>query len=122
VTTDRRQTLGRAGERLAQEHYERLGYRILARNWRTRRGELDLVVCDRRAIVFVEVKSVRDGDRDPFEAITARKQRRLRELAAAWLGATEPRVAARELRFDAVGVVIDRGGRLLSLEQREAVM
>jgi Holliday junction resolvase-like predicted endonuclease len=57
----RRQILGSAGERLALEHYERLGFELLAANHRTRAGELDLIVADRRTIVFVEVKTRRAG-------------------------------------------------------------
>lgn len=121
VSANRRHLLGRVGERLAAEHYERLGCRVLARNHRTRRGELDLVVRDRQEIVFVEVKCARAGDMDPFEWITARKQRRIRELALEWLAQERPG-HVRSLRFDAVGVRIDARGRLLSLEQREDVM
>ena len=53
--TDRRHQLGRLGEQLAAEHYERLGYEILARRHRTRHGELDLVVADPGTLVFCEV-------------------------------------------------------------------
>jgi len=61
MTSDLRQHLGRLGEDLALEHLERLGYRLVARNHRTRFGELDLIVCDDLTIVFVEVKARRVG-------------------------------------------------------------
>src|SRR3954471_9733353 len=56
---DPRRHLGQLGEQLALEHLERLGYTLVARNHRTRHGELDLVVADGRALVFVEVKTRR---------------------------------------------------------------
>jgi putative endonuclease len=61
MVIDLRQHLGRVGERLAREHLERLGYRVVARNYRTRFGELDLIVCDATWLVFVEVKTRRVG-------------------------------------------------------------
>ncbi|MEA2128989.1 MAG: putative endonuclease, partial [Solirubrobacteraceae bacterium] len=51
MVIDLRQHLGRVGERLAREHLERLGYRVVASNYRTRFGELDLVVCDDASLV-----------------------------------------------------------------------
>ena len=124
MRSDDRQHLGRAGERLALEHYERLGFRLLDRNYRSPAGELDLILYDGETIVFAEVKTRRAPTvLDPVEAVTPAKQRRIRRLAAGWLadrGRDHPH--ARELRFDAVGVMIDRAGRLVALEQLEAVM
>jgi len=119
---DPRQILGRAGERLALEHYERLGFRMLERNYRSPAGELDLILCDGATIVFVEVKTRRPGGVDPIESIGPAKQRRLRRVAASWLAAQTGRSPARELRFDAVGILIDSGGRLVALDQREAIL
>ena len=56
MPTDLRHHLGRTGEDLALAHLERLGYTLVARNHRTRYGELDLVVFDGTTLVFVEVK------------------------------------------------------------------
>jgi putative endonuclease len=121
VAENARQILGRLGERLALEHYERLGFRLLERNCRTRAGEIDLIVCDQSTTVFAEVKTRHAGGLDPLVAITPLKRRRMRSLAAAWLAdhQTRPRTAA--LRIDAVAVVVDARGRLLSLEQFEDV-
>jgi putative endonuclease len=119
---DPRARLGRLGERLALEHYARLGFRVLERNYRVRGGELDLIVYDGRTIVFVEVKTRRAGGWDPLESITQAKQRRLRVLAATWLSAQVKPPRANEFRFDAVGVVVDGRGRLVALDQREAVL
>ena len=63
--TDVRQTAGRRGEDLAAEHLERLGFQVLARNHRTRFGELDLVAYDGETLVFAEVKTRRSGAREP---------------------------------------------------------
>ena len=61
MSDDPRHSLGRLGERLAAEHFERLGYTVLARNYRTRFGELDLVAADDYTLVFCEVKTRRAG-------------------------------------------------------------
>ena len=111
--------LGRTGEWLAGEHYERLGYRILERNYRTAGGELDLVAFDGRTLVFIEVKTRSAGGFQPIASISAAKQRRMRATAAAWLRERTKRPHARMLRFDAVGIVINDSGRLLELERVE---
>ena len=119
---DLRQHLGRVGEQLALGHLERLGYRLVARNHRTRFGELDLIVCDDETIVFVEVKARRVSARagTPFDALPERKQRQVRRMAAAWLAETPDRPRKRELRFDAIGITVDAHGRLVRLEHLEA--
>jgi putative endonuclease len=118
--TDVRHRLGRIGEQLALEHLERLGYALIARNHRTRFGELDLVVGDAAALVFVEVKT-RRGDRPgrPWENLHAAKRAQVRRMAAAFLAEVSDRPYGRELRFDAVGVTIDATGRLVALEHLE---
>jgi putative endonuclease len=122
MSCDRRHILGQLGERLAGEHYERLGFRVLDRNHRNRSGEVDLVVYDGETIVFAEVKARRMGGLDPMLSITPAKQRRMRLAAAGWLAEQGRVPRARELRFDAVGVVIDAADRLVALDQREAIM
>jgi putative endonuclease len=122
VSRDRRHILGQVGERLALEHYQRLGFQLLERNHRNRSGELDLIVYDGRTIVFAEVKARRAGGLDPILSITPAKQRRLRLAAAGWLAAQAHVPDANELRFDAVGIVIDAGGHLVALDQREAII
>jgi putative endonuclease len=102
VDHDRR-ALGAHGEELVARWYGQRGYAVLARNWRCRQGELDLVVGRPGLVVFCEVKArttVAFGS--GAEAVTARKQARLRRLAAEWLAATEH--GSVDVRFD-VGVV-----------------
>ncbi len=114
---------GRLAEARAAEHLRSLGYEILARNARTKYGELDLVVLDRPALVFVEVKAARAGNKvgpeRPVLWVTPRKQLQVRRLAAAWLAerreaGSTPRYA--EIRFDAVGVLLDRDDVVLEVE------
>jgi putative endonuclease len=119
VTTDSRQRLGLTGERLAAEHFARLGFDLLRRRHRTRFGEIDLIVADARLIVFVEVKARRLGSGHPWDALHARKRTQVRRMAAAWLAEEHDRPRARELRFDAVGVVVDSRDRLVSLDHLE---
>jgi putative endonuclease len=107
-----RQLLGAEGEAQAASWYEGQGYEVVARNWRCREGELDLVVRRGRALVFVEVKT-RSTDRfgSPAEAVTPTKQRRLRTLAMRYLAASGARPTS--LRFDVVAIL---GGRLEVIE------
>jgi putative endonuclease len=126
---DRRRTLGRLGERIAEAHLRRLGFSVLERNLRTRHGEIDLIAFDGATLVFAEVKARRVGarqlsiraDQDPLAALRPRQRARLRRLAAAWL--REPRHArptAETIRFDAIGVVVDPSGAPLRVDHVEA--
>lgn len=98
-----RHGLGRAGEDVVARAYEQAGYSVVARNWRCREGELDLVVASGGTVVFCEVKT-RTGRTfgEPFEAVGHVKQRRLRHLAARWLD-EQPHGFA-EVRFDVASV------------------
>src|SRR3954447_26395241 len=96
---DPRRHLGRLGEQLALEHLERLGYRLVARNHRTRFGELDLIVTDGRALVFTEVKtrlSTRPGR--AWESLHPGKQAKVRRMAIAFLSEHPQRPFCDELR------------------------
>jgi len=121
VIDDQRNAIGARGEQLAAEHLQRRGYAIVARNFRTRWGELDIVACDGETLLFCEVKTLRgrSRDRDPLEAVRQGKRRQVRRMAAQFLAECRDRPRASELRFDVVGVTIDRGGRLLALEHLE---
>jgi putative endonuclease len=105
---------------------------VIARNFRTRFGELDLVARNERFLVFCEVKTrivratagplpATANPLGPFASIGSRKQRQVRAIAREWLaqglleGARPP-----EIRFDAIGISFDTRGRLLALEHLEA--
>lgn len=111
--------VGRLGEDLAVAHYERLGYRVLARNHRTRHGEIDLVVTDERTLVFCEVKSRGPGGRSPWDSLGAAKQARVRAMACSFLATERDRPRLAEIRFDAVGVTLDARGHLVRLDHLE---
>ncbi len=104
-----RSLVGTAGEAAAVAHYRRVGYRVLARNWRCRLGEIDLVLFRGRTLIVCEVKSRRGSALGgPFEAVTRAKQRKLRLLAETFLIASGLRPP--EVRFDVASVMIDAGG------------
>lgn len=102
---------GERGEALALRHLEGEGYEVLERNYRTRYGEIDLVMRRGATLVFVEVKARRGtGFGEPLEAVTPRKQEQVRLMAEQYLAEKEPGFAERfeEMRFDAVGVLVGR--------------
>ena len=114
-----RQRLGRIAEDLAARRLAAAGMRIVERNARTRLGELDIVALEGDVLAFVEVKAGRAGSafgpERPVLAVDRRKQVRLRRLAREWLaGSRLGGVGA--IRFDVVGVLFDRGGRLVDFE------
>jgi putative endonuclease len=107
--TAHNQAFGRFGEEAAAQWYLAAGYRILDRNWRCARGEIDLVVADNNTLVFAEVKArttTRFGS--GFDAVDRRKQARVRQVAAHWLSdhQGDPLRSGyfTNLRFDAVDV------------------
>lgn len=107
--TRARQRLGATGEERAAYWYHRRGYEIVARNWRCREGELDLICARDDVLVVCEVKtrsSLAYGH--PAEAVTAAKQRRIRGLARRWLAETDRRPRPRAVRFDVAAVLPDR--------------
>lgn len=105
---DRRINLGRRGEQAAAEWYQEHGYRVVARNWRHARGEIDLLCARAEAgagatLVVCEVKARTSGSfGHPVEAVTAAKQARLRRLAAAFLRSQTVRYD--HVRFDVVAL------------------
>jgi putative endonuclease len=100
---DRRRALGSAGEEIACRELRRRGYEILARQFRTRRGEIDIVARHQGTMVFVEVKA-RAGPQfgGGAAAVTWRKQRRIARVALEFL-ARQGRVDV-PCRFDVVVV------------------
>jgi len=126
MAPDLRRSRGSLGESIAADHLRDAGYEIVERNFRTRRGEIDVIATDARAIVFCEVKTRIAGGRSgpalALDAIGPAKRRRLRSLAIEWLhGRREAGEAPwrRHLRFDAIGITLSPGGRLLALEHLE---
>ncbi len=79
--------VGREGELLALKLLRLLGYRVLGRNIRVGRGEIDLLAFDPgdRVLVFVEVKARRGHDYDPAINLTPRKREAMTEAARLWV-------------------------------------
>jgi len=119
MSDDLRHRLGRLGEDLAAAHLERRGFEVVARNHRTRYGEIDLIGYDGHTLAFAEVKTRRAGSGAPWDALGPAKCRQVRQMARAWLAETTDRPRGAELRFDAIGVVIDARGRLVRLDHLE---
>ncbi len=89
-----RRVLGLAGEHLAERELIRRGYEVVARNVRTRFGEIDLICRDGQGFLFVEVKTRRAGSFvAAAEAIDRRKAARLAVLAQSWLASCGQRAA-----------------------------
>lgn len=98
-----RQELGKAGEALAVAELERRGYAIIARRYRTRHGEIDIVAEEGDTLVFVEVKARATAEfGTAAEAVTRRKQLRLVRMATEYLALE--RVPPRRCRFDVVAI------------------
>jgi putative endonuclease len=119
-----RQRLGRDAEEAVARRLQRQGFRLLARNARTRFGEIDLIALEGRTLAFIEVKAghaaAKAGPERPALAVDWRKRRRLRRLATAWLAETGHMPEYADLRFDVVGVTVGAGGRLLEIEHIRA--
>lgn len=111
---DGRQTLGKRGEDLACRELRRRGYAILARRFRVRGGEIDIIARADGVLVFIEVKT-RSSERfgAPAEAVTACKRERLRRLATVYLSQRLSRRSFDSVicRFDIVEVVMGAAGR-----------
>lgn len=98
-----RRALGQRGEQMAELFLQQKGYLVLERNVRTRQGEIDLIARDGDVLVFVEVRT-RTGTAygTAAESVTWRKQRKLRELALAYLQNRAKPVP--RFRFDVVAI------------------
>jgi putative endonuclease len=102
---DARPRTGSAGEDAAARLYTARGYVVVARNWRCRLGELDLVLVRGDLLVVCEVKT-RRGARfgGGYEAVTVRKQAKIRSVAEAFL--LSSRIRSRSVRFDVASVSV----------------
>jgi len=114
----RGRSFGDRGEDIARDHLRNKGLRILARNYRTAGGEIDIIALDAstrgergaETLCFVEVKT-RSSDRytDPDSAVDARKQQRIRKAAGHYLARRD--TEGLNVRFDIVSVILAEGSR-----------
>ena len=114
--THARIALGKSGEDLACEELERRGYAIIARRYRRRGGELDIIARDGQTMVFVEVKA-REGRAfgEACEAVTANKRRTITRLALDYL--MRHRLTECACRFDVVSIHFDSGKPVIDVYQ-----
>ncbi|KAB8144552.1 YraN family protein [Chloroflexia bacterium SDU3-3] len=110
---DRRRQVGNFGEQVALGYLLRQGLAEVARQWRCRGGEIDLVMREGETLVFVEVRTRRDGM--ALESVGAQKQARLMALAYSYLDA-HPEEQGREWRIDVVGIWLGPGGAASDIE------
>lgn len=109
MRTNQAHELGRSGEELACHELRRRGYEILARGYRTRYGEIDIVAEHRKVLVFVEVKTRSTTDfGSPLEAVTPFKRQRVIRMALDYLA--RRRLSGVPCRFDVVGILVGEGG------------
>lgn len=122
MTHDRRRT-GQIAEDLVTQRLIDQNWEIVDRNARTRYGELDIVALDGPILVFVEVKGARAGTsigpEKPILSIDFIKQRQVRRLGTAWMAERREFPPFDDIRFDAVGVTLDRAGRAVEIEHIE---
>jgi putative endonuclease len=109
--SEARITLGKQGEDLATHHLKKLGFSILARNYRQKIGEIDIIARDGNCLVFVEVKtrkSLRFGQ--PFEAVTTKKQAQLAKVALDYLNRNQ--LLDQPARFDVISILLPDNGKV----------
>lgn len=110
--------LGSEGENLAIRYLKKQGYAIIARNFSTRLGEIDIIAQDGETIVFVEVKTrTNDAFGAPFESINASKRKKLANVAALYLKSQKREAPAR---FDIVSIVRHPSGDTLIEHLKDA--
>src|SRR3954451_18131118 len=122
MTNNRRRT-GQIAEDIVTQRLIDQNWEIVDRNARTRYGELDIVALDGPILVFLEVKGARAGTRfgpeKPILSIDFTKQRQVRRLGTAWMAERRDFPPFDDIRFDAVGVTLDRYDRPVEVEYVE---
>lgn len=104
---NRQQRVGREGEDQAARYLQQLGCTVVARNFRTRRGEIDLIVRDQGVLVFVEIKTCSsDAFGRPESWVTPRKQRRVADAALTWIH--QNHCEDQDCRFDVIAIDLRR--------------
>ena len=103
--TKERIDLGKIGEDLALRKVKRLGYKVVARNYRCPLGEIDLIAKDRGCLVFIEIKT-RKGKSVGYakEAVDGRKRRQISKVALAYMKSND--CMDVKARFDVIAINI----------------
>ena len=95
--------LGLQGERLAEEYLSKQGCRLIARNFRMKSGEIDLIAMDHGCLCFIEVKTRNGQKHVPQEAVSLAKQRKLTKLAKLFMVQQFQRLDVNS-RFDVIAI------------------
>ena len=116
--SDSRIKVGKIGEALAIEHFKARGYEVRAQNYRTRSGEIDLIVQRGKRVVFVEVKTRRSSKFGiPQAAVTPTKQRQISKIALSYL--QRHNLLDVPCQFDVVAIVLSWNFELIKLQHIE---
>lgn len=103
----KRSEVGKFGEEEAVRFLKKKRYDIIARNWRNKFGEIDIIALDRETVVFVEVRTKMTGDfGTPQESVTKVKMRQIVKAASNYI--REKRLEEESIRFDFIGVIADK--------------
>ncbi|WP_339063366.1 YraN family protein [Tepidibacillus marianensis] len=101
--TIQRRNLGKWGEETAKKHLLNRGYLFIDQNWRTRFGELDLIMMDKETVVFIEVRTKSNSQYGfALESINQRKRQKLFQTAQAYL--QSKKCWERPIRFDLISI------------------
>ncbi|MEW6534729.1 MAG: YraN family protein [Candidatus Auribacterota bacterium] len=107
--------IGGFGEDIAEAFLKKKGYRILATNFYTPYGELDIIALENETLAFIEVKTRRTMKYDvPFASITEQKQKKIVRSALFYLSSCD--ITFDEYRFDAVSITFSRSGQCPNIE------
>lgn len=101
--------LGKLGEEIAQKYLRKKKYKIVTKGFRLHRGEIDLIAYEGETLVFIEVKTRRQGALGlPEESVNLQKQKQIRKIAAGYLALNN--IDEVECRFDVLSLVFDDNG------------
>lgn len=104
-------SIGKAGEDVAVHYLKGKDYRIVKRNHRSKLGEIDIIAVTGRTLVFCEVKTrMNKAFGEPFEAVTAAKQRTIRNVAELYLATARSLAGLESIRFDVISLLAQGEG------------
>ncbi len=104
--TQRRISIGRQGEKIAQEHLRQKQYAILQTNFCCKLGEIDIIARDKHIVVFVEVRTKTSTVYGPaYNSVTYHKQQQVRRVALYYI--SKYNLVKTQFRFDVIGIVLD---------------
>ncbi len=103
----KRLQLGKTGEEISSKYLSSIGYKILARNYRTKSGEVDIIAAQHKILVFIEVKTRKSNFLEsPFSAVTKKKQIQISKVAQEYLSCNN--LFNKDARFDVISIIMDQ--------------